>query len=447
MAARERNTISRPGSLKRRALTPAARLPTLRPSMPSRDLHDPLVRIERDLERNILPFWMRHVVDRERGGFFGEIADDLVINRTVPRGALLTSRILWTYAAAHRRQPEAGWLEVARHAHADLVARFADREHGGYFWSVDAAGAPLETRKQVYGQAFALYALTELHRATGEREPLEQAIAVFRLLERHARDRVHGGYLEAYARDWSPIADMRLSAVDQNDPKSQNTHLHVMEAYSNLLRVWPDPAVREAQAALIDVMLSRIVDPGTAHLGLFFAEDWSPHSARFSYGHDIEASWLLWEAVTVLGDAALIARARPVVLRIAEVTLAEGLDAEGAIPNEGGPQGVTDPAREWWPQAEGLVGFLNAYQLSGDARHLDAALGLWAFIEARLVDRRHGEWIRGVAPDGSILPGHPKVSFWKCPYHNGRACMEAADRLRALGAARDEAPAVPPRFA
>lgn len=400
--------------------------------MDLRRLEEYATRIEADLEQNILPFWIRHAVDRERGGFVGALSDDLEVEAGVSRGALLTARILWTYSAAYRYRADRASLEMARHAYTDLISCFEDPLHGGTFWSIDAGGTPLETRKQVYGQAFAIYALTEHHRATGEREPLDQAIAIFHLLESHARDRRHGGYFEAYARDWSPIADMRLSRVDLNEPKSQNTHLHVMEAYTNLMRAWPDASVREAQTALLEVMLARIVDPVTSHLGLFFSETWELRSDRVSYGHDIEASWLLWEAAEVLGEAALLERLRPIVLRIARVTLAEGLDVDGAVFNEGGPAGVTDTNKEWWPQAEAVVGFLNAHQLSGDERHLRAALHAWDFIEARLIDRRNGEWIRGVTRDGAILPGHPKVSFWKCPYHNGRACIEAATRLRAI---------------
>lgn len=391
-------------------------------------------RIEADLEANILPFWIHHAVDRASGGFIGALSDDLVVDNSPARGALLASRILWTYSAAHRRRPDAALLTMARHAYSDLMGTFADREHGGFFWSVGADGRPLERRKQVYGQAFAIYALTEFHRATGEREPLDQAIAVFRLIERHARDRRHGGYFEAYAQDWSPIADMRLSPVDMNEPKSQNTHLHVMEAYTNLMRAWPDDALREAQAALLDVMLTRILDARTHHLGLFFSDTWEVRSDRISYGHDIEASWLFWEAAEVLGDATLTARMRPAVIRIAEITLAEGLDSDGAVFNEGSPAGLTNTDKEWWPQAEAVVGFLNAFQMTRNERFLTAALKCWDFIESRLIDRQHGEWIRGVTRDGAPLPGHPKISFWKCPYHNGRAGMEAGSRLRQIAA-------------
>src|SRR6185312_15118176 len=166
-----------------------------------------------------------------------------------------------------------------------------------------ADGSVLRDRKQIYGQAFAIYALAEYHAASGRREPLDQAIAVFQLIEKKGRDAHHGGYLEAFARDWKPIDDMRLSLVDQNDPKSQNTHLHVLEAYTNLLRVWPDAGLQQSLTMLLEIMLTRIVDARTGHLGLFFAEDWTPRSDKISYGHDIEASWLFTEATNVLTDA------------------------------------------------------------------------------------------------------------------------------------------------
>jgi len=400
--------------------------------MESRVIQDYATRIERDLRENILPFWIERAVDRERGAFFGSLTNDLVVDRAAERGALLTARILWTYSAAHRRYGDAAYLEMADRACADLLEHFQDREHGGFFWSIAADGQVLRDRKQVYGQAFAIYALAEYHRASGRRAPLDQAIEIFRLLEAHAREPKHGGYLEAFARDWSPIADMRLSAVDLNEPKSQNTHLHVMEAYTNLLRVWPDPALRRAQTELVETMLTRIVNPVTAHLGLFFAGDWTLRSDKISFGHDIEAAWLLTEAAEVLGDTALLARILPLAVKIAGVTLAEGVDADGAIFNEGSLHGLTDTNKEWWPQAEAVVGFLNAFQLSGDERHLRAALHAWDFIESRLIDRANGEWLRGVTRDGRVLADQLKVSFWKCPYHNGRTGLEAVARLRAL---------------
>ena len=394
-------------------------------------------RIEADLRRNILPFWIEKVTDREQGSFHGALTNDLVVDATVERGALLTTRILWTYAAAYRRYRDPAYLAMADYAYADLQKHFHDGQHGGFYWSVNADGSVLRDRKQVYEQAFAIYALAEYHAATGRREPLDLAVDAFRLIETHAREPRHGGYLEAFARDWSPSADMRLSAVDLNEPKSQNTHLHIMEAYTNLLRVWPDPALQQAQTGLLGIMLDRIVDPQTGHLGLFFAEDWTLRSDRISYGHDIEAAWLLTQAAEVLGNSSLLARIHPLAVRIADVTLAEGIDADGAIVNEGSPAGYTDTNKEWWQQSEAVIGFLTAYPLSGEPRFLAAAGRSWAFIESHLIDRQNGEWFRGVTRAGQVLAGELKVSFWKCPYHNGRLGLEAVTRLRALASGRD----------
>jgi cellobiose epimerase len=386
-------------------------------------------RIEGDLRGNILPFWMNHVADGK--AFLGSLTNDLVVDRSAERGALLTSRILWTFSAAFGRYRDPAYLAMAARAYDDLMLRFRDTRHGGFFWSIAADGAVLRDRKQVYGQAFAVYALTEYHAASGSREALDQAIETHRLIEKHARAS-HGGYLEAFGRAWDPIADMRLSGVDLNEPKSQNTHLHVMEAYTRLLQAWPDTGLRAVLAELVDTMLTRIVDPATGHLGLFFAEDWTPRYDRISYGHDIEAAWLLTWAAEALRDPALTARIRPLAIKIAEVTLAEGVDADGGVYNQGGPSGLTDTNKEWWPQAEAVVGFLNAYQLSGQERFLAAALHAWDFIEERLIDKRNGEWFRGVTRDGRLLGNELKVSFWKCPYHNGRTGLEAVHRLANL---------------
>jgi mannobiose 2-epimerase len=389
---------------------------------------DYLCRIEDDLRQNILPFWIERVVNPEGSTFFGAISNDLAVDLAAERGALLTSRILWTFAAAYATYGDPDYHAMADHAYADLISRFHDAKNGGFWWSIAADGTVLRDRKQVYGQAFALYALSEYHFATGKREPLEQAIGIYRLIERHAKAR-HGGYLEAFGPAWEPIADMRLSEVDMNEPKSQNTHLHVMEAYTRLLALWPDPGLKAALGEIVEIMLARIVDPKTGHLGLFFAEDWTPRSDRISYGHDIEAAWLLMRAAEVLQDPALLARIRPLALKIADVTLAEGVDADGGVFNQGGPAGLTDTNKEWWPQAEAVVGFLEAYRISGEDRYLQAAFRTWDFIELRLVDRLRGEWFRGVTRDGRVLDNELKVSFWKCPYHNGRTGLEAVRRL------------------
>lgn len=387
-------------------------------------------RAEQELRENILPFWLKNAPDRERGGFVGRIEQDMTVHRDAPRGVLLTSRIVWTFSAAYRRFGNVEYRDMAERGYRDLIDRAWDREHGGVFWTVMPNGKSAETGKHIYGQAFALYALSEYARTFEHAEAKDRAIALYRLIEEKAADRARGGYFEGFTRDWRR-AEHTLQLLGTSAPKSQNTHLHIMEAYTNLLRIWPDPELRTRQRALVELMLARVMGPKTHHLGLFFAADWSPLSREVSYGHDIEFAWLVVEAAEVLGDEALLARAKTAAVAIAEVTLRKGVDLDGGVFNEGTLTAVTKPAKDWWPQAEAVIGFLNAFELTGEKRFFDAAQRTWDFIEAKVIDRTHGDWYEALARDGTPLP-RSKLSIWKCPYHNGRACLELSERLRAL---------------
>jgi len=390
-------------------------------------------RIERDLRHNILPFWIQHVVNRPESTFHGELSNTLKLDPTVERGALLSSRILWTYSEALRTYGDDTYRDMADFAYAELTRLYSDRWHGGFFWSIHANGTPHQTRKQVYGQAFAIYALSSYHRATGNNDALATAIETFHLLETRTRDLEHRGYIEALGHNWTPIDDVRLSLIDLNAPKSQNTHLHIMEAYTALLEVWPDPALKKSLVDLMEVMLEAILDDTGCHLGLFFTKDWKPFNDTISYGHDIEAAWLLTQAAERLGDKFLLERIRQIAVKIAEATLRGAIDEDGALFYEGNPrEGVINSNKEWWPQAEAIVGFLNAYQISGDERFLETAYRVWDFIETRLIDHEYGEWYRATDRTGSVIASEAKVSFWKCPYHNARAGLEATARLRAI---------------
>jgi len=400
------------------------------PDVPSVDLAALRSRIEAELQNDIVPFWLKYTRDRERGGFYGEIRNDLVIKKNAHRGALLTSRILWTFSAAYRQNHDPACLEMARWAYDDLLARFWDKEQGGLFWSVTADGKPLDTRKVIYGQAFGIYALAEYHRATGDRAPLDRAIELYRMVESHSHDVAHRGYFEEFTREWKRLPNWRQRYVSPFS-KSQNTHLHVMEAYANLLRAWPDPELRSNLNDLVDVMLTRILNPANHHLRLYLDDDWTPRSDEISFGHDIEFSWLLLETAEVLGDHDLIARTRTTAVEVARATLAEGVDADGGLLSEAGPKGLTNTHKEWWEQAEAVVGFFNAYQLSGDPRFFQASRRCWDFIATHVVDQKHGEWYNLLARDGTVLSSD-KVSLWKCPYHDGRCCMEMIERLNAV---------------
>jgi mannobiose 2-epimerase len=382
------------------------------------------------LFRHYLPFWCGPALDRKNGGWMAWLSNDLKPDRSQPKGLIVNSRILWAFSAAHMARPESVYAEMAERAFDFLMSKFWDAQHGGAFWRLDDTGEVIDDSKKTYGQAFYIYALTEFHRAFGNPAALERTKELFELIERHAHDAKSGGYTEVCNRDWSPAgADARLSEKDMNEKKSMNNHLHVLEAYTNLYRAWPEPCVAERLRELIDIFLARILDAHTNHLHHFFNEQWEVRSDTYTYGHDIEASWLLCEAAEGLGDAKLLARVRAVALPMADVVLREGIAHDGALCYEGKSGEIIDPGRDCWPQAEALVGFLNAFELSGDEKFFAAARRVWDYIENNLVDRVHGEWFWRINPDGQPDSQLPKVSEWKGPYHATRACLETMKRL------------------
>lgn len=381
-----------------------------------------------ELTGRVLPFWAKHTLDPVHGGFVGQIDHFGTPQPEAPKGVVLNARILWTFSAAHRLLEGDAYRQEADRAFVYLITHGWDPENEGVFWSLDYRGEPLDTRKQTYAQAFAIYGLTEYHRATGSVEALQRAIRLFGLMEAHTFDRQHGGYIEAFRRDWSVLEDMRLSDKDLNAPKSMNTLLHVLEAYTNLLRVWPNAALRQQLTALTERFLDTVIDPETYHLRLFFDKDWSLMSGLISYGHDIEAAWLLLDAAEVLGDPVLYARVREAAIGIARTTLREGLDADGGLFYEF--EDTLDSDKHWWPQAEAVVGFLVAYQETGDAAFLDAAVAAWDFTKRCILDLENGEWFGRVNRAGVPYEDEDKVGFWKCPYHNARVCFEVMARLR-----------------
>jgi len=382
-----------------------------------------------ELTGNILPFWMAHVVDRVHGGFYGAVTNDLQVRHDVPRSAILCARILWTYAAAYRRLGAEPYLSMARWAYDALTGVFWDRELGGLYWAVDAGGNPVSDRKHHYAQAFGLYGLTEYYRATQEPQSLRLAQDLFHLLEEHAYDAVHGGYLEGCSREWDALDDMRLSDKDLNCRKSMNTMLHILEAYTNLLRIWDDALLKARHRSLIETFLQQILDPGTGHFRLFFDDRWQSLSDHVSFGHDIEGSWLLWEAAEVQGDGELAAQVRRSALELATAVCREGLDEDGSVFYEAGPRGLVDGGKAWWVQAEAMVGLYNAYQLSGQESFAQAAHRCWSYIQTHLVDTEHGDWVKQRSRDGEVDGSVYKAGPWECPYHHSRACFEMLHRL------------------
>lgn len=381
---------------------------------------------KKELTQNILPFWINKMQDIENGGFYGRIDGNNDLHKDANKGAVLNARILWTFSAAYRIIQNEEYLNMATRAYNYIKEYFIDKEYGGIYWELDYKGNPVSTKKQVYAQGFALYGFSEYHRATGNKEALDLAIGLFYLIEKY-KDKEYGGYFEAFTREWEPIEDMRLSNKDANEKKSMNTHLHILEPYTNLLRVWNNEELRIAQKELINIFSDNILDNKTYHQNLFFGEDWTVKTSAISYGHDIEASWLLYEAAEILGDEFLLNKVRTLSLKIADVAT-EGLEADGSMVYEKDRK-HTDKERHWWVQAEAVVGFMYAYKNTKDIRYKEKAARLWQYIQNRIVDTGQGEWIWSRNEDGATNHTDDKAGFWKCPYHNSRMCMEMIEHF------------------
>jgi mannobiose 2-epimerase len=410
------------------------------------------------LEQNILCFWLNKMIDHEHGGFYGRIDGKGILHPEAEKGAILNARILWSFSAAYRVLGNPEYLEACRRAYSYFIDHFIDKEYGGVYWSVDYLGNPLDTKKQFYAIGFAIYGLTEYVRATGDREALDYALQLYECIEEHALDHKYNGYIEARTREWGEIADMRLSDLDANFPKSQNTHLHIIEPYTNLLRclrelhaaetcdyvpvlgsvlpvgvsVSPE-TVNEVEASLrnlIDIFTDRILNPETHHLDLFFEMDWTRGAGHLeSYGHDIECSWLMHEAALVLGDKEVLAKVEPIVRMVAKAS-EKGLCPDGSMIHEANlDTGHVDDDLHWWVQAENVVGWMNIYQHFGDEEALQHGIRCWQYIKDNLIDWENGEWHWSRHPDGTLNTVDDKAGFWKCPYHNSRMCLEIIERV------------------
>lgn len=390
-----------------------------------------------NLTQNILPFWLYNMAASD-GGFHGRIDGDGALHSDAPRGAILNGRLLWTFSAAYRVLRDPAYLAAATRAYEYLRDRFVDHEFGGVYWSLNADGTPLDTKKQSYAIGFAIYGLSEYVRATSSEEALALARELFDTLETHARDDASrgGGYIEAFTRQWEEISDMRLSEKDANEKKTMNTHLHILEPYTNLYRVWPSPRVKDAMVDLLRIFLDVMLDRGSYHLGLFFDENWQRHDGNISYGHDIEASWLLLEAAMALrahepGNAeleALYSRTLAACRLIADASL-EGRSDRGWMAYERFADGHLDTERHWWVQAEDVVGLVYLFKYHQVEMAIDKAWDSWQWIKENLVDNTGGEWHWSRLPDGTINRRDDKAGFWKCPYHNSRMCLEVIETL------------------
>lgn len=378
---------------------------------------------------DILSWWMQWSIDTDHGGFVGKIDHDNRIYAEAAKGSVLNSRILWAFSAAYSLAHRGEYLKIAERAFHYNAENFIDKEFGGVYWSVDFTGKPLDTKKQVYALAFSVYGLTEFYLASKNENAKRIAIYIYNDILTHSYDETFGGYIEALTKDWKPLDDLRLSSKDANEKKSMNTHLHLLEAFANLYRVWPDKTLKKRIVEIIRIFFDHIIDQKTNHLILFFDDEWNPKSNVISYGHDIEAAWLIQEAAHIIEDDLLLDEAKTRSVKMANAA-AKGLDSDGGLWYE------YDVSKECltrqkhsWPQAEAMIGFFNAWQVTGDEKFLRRSLQSWEFVKQYMIDNKLGEWYWGVNADHSPMKQEEKLGIWKCPYHNSRACIEIIHRI------------------
>lgn len=380
----------------------------------------------------ILSFWESEAPDAVNGGFLGQIDFNGNKNPDTDKGAVLHARILWSFSAAYRQFPKTEYKVAATRAYRYLCEHFQDTVYGGIFWSVSADGKPADTKKQIYALAFAIYGLSEYYAAFSDESALDRAISLYQKIEKYSFDPLHNGYYEAFTRDWKTMDDLRLSEKDANEKKTMNTHLHIAEAYANLYSSWPDERLKAQLQNLLEVIDQRFFDASKGNYKLFFSEDWIEKPDVISFGHDIEAAWLLLHCAVVSGNDVLINKYEKNALLVAEATK-QGVDS-----HDGGLWYEYDPSadkliaeKHWWPQSEMQLGYFAAWRLSRKEDYLEMVLKNWEFTKEFLIDREKGEWLWGV--DSAYAPiQKDKAGFWKCPYHNSRGCLELIRQIQFL---------------
>lgn len=392
-------------------------------------LHQFRSEVRDELDR-ILIFWSEIMPDRERGGFYGRVDGSGKLFPDADRGVILNTRILWTYVAAFSQTGVSAYLRLAHVAFDYIIQHFWDDENGGVYWMVNCEGEVVDAQKQIYAQAFAIYAFAEYFAVTKNALAKEKAIHLYHLIERHSRDKVRGGYFNVFNADWTLKSDQKLSDKDEDQAKIMNTHLHILEAYSNLYRAIPHDDYARTLRRILKVYVGRFCSGENGHLTLYFDEEWRPSSHEISFGHDIESSWLIWEAAERLKDPSPTGEVRDYVLSLVQATISDGLDEQGGVFEKTGSNGRDiEKEKHWWPQAEAVVAFLNAYQMTSEDKYLTHMFNSWEFIKRHFLDLEKGEWHWLIDAKGHPVLSEDKVGPWKAPYHNSRMCIEVLKRL------------------
>lgn len=381
--------------------------------------------IKKHLTECIIPFWKR-LRDDANGGYYGYMDHDLHVDEKAVKGCILNSRITWFFANAYLELQDESLLKEARHGYEFMQKYCVDREKGGVYWSVRYDGTPEDTTKHTYNQAFSIYALSSYYDASKDEAALATAMELFHIIENRCMDEI--GYKEAFDREFHEIENDKLSENGVIADKTMNTLLHVFEAYTELYRVSGNVEVKKRLEWILDTIADKIYNPKLHRQEVFFDREMHSILDLHSFGHDIETAWLIRRGTDVLGEKLYEDKMLPIILDLTGQVYRTAFDGK-SLANEC-EKGVVDENRIWWVQAEALVGFLNGYQLSPEhTEYLDAAKAEWEFIKAHMIDQRPGsEWFWDVNKEGEAVSGKPIVEPWKCPYHNGRMCLEVIKR-------------------
>lgn len=387
--------------------------------------------------KSILSYWMKETIDDTNGGFYGRIDNANKVYIEAPKGSVLNSRILWAFSSAYQLTNDSAYLQTAERAFDYIRDYFFDKEFGGVYWSVDYKGKPLDSKKQFYALSFAIYGLSEYYKCADRIDAKELAIELYHTIVTHSYDNINGGYIEALSRDWKETEDLRMSTKDANEKKSMNTHLHILEGFANLYLIWPDENLKQRIEELIQIFLTYIIDNDNHHLVLFFDEQWNSRSNIISYGHDIEAAWLIKEAAEIIDNPELIQKIKAASVKLADAA-AEAMDADGGLWYEYElEKNHLIKEKHWWPQSEAMIGFFNVWQITGDKSYLNKSIASWQFVKEHIIDKKNNEWFWGVKENYEIM-NEDKVGIWKCPYHNSRACIELIRRINKINTGRTE---------
>lgn len=379
------------------------------------------------LKNDLIPFW-NGMTDSENGGFYGYADKNGTPDKQSPKGVILHGRVLWFYSNAYRLLKEPALLKKATHAYRFLSEKCVDSINGGVFWSVNADGTPCDDTKHTYNQAFAIYALSTYYRASGDETALKCAYALYHVIEEKCRDK--DGYLEAFGRDFRPVSNEKLSENGVMAERTMNTLLHVIESYTELYKADNSAEVGNSLKQALHLFRTKIYNPEKKRCEVFFDREYNTLIDLQSYGHDIEASWLIDRSCDVLGDEELRREMLPVINGLAQGAYSNGIDKENHAMNNECENGKDSKIKIWWVQAETVVGFYNAYKNNPDnTEYPRISEQVWEYIKKHVIDPKTGEWIENIRPDNTFDHEQALVHEWKCPYHNGRMCIEMIKRL------------------